>query len=155
MNWTDRAVRGVLAGLVLAALAAPAWAGQDEVEITVLAIRATKDNSDISPELKQIAEQLKKQFKYTGYKVEKKISGKAAVEKAFSGQLVMGYSVKVMPVKLDEKRVELKVEVSQKVGEKVQPKLSSTVTIPRGRYQLFGGWRIADSDVLIVAVAGK
>ena len=47
-------------------------------DIQVWAIRATTKNKDISPELKRIAEELKKQFKFTGFKLEKSATGSVA-----------------------------------------------------------------------------
>ncbi len=120
-------------------------------DIQVWAIRATTKNNDISPELKSIADKLKKQFKYTGFKLEKQASGKADIGKSFTTPLIGDYQAKVTPKKNDGKRVELQIEVS-KGKDRV---LNTTVTLPVEQSQLMGGWKLDDTDALIVAVSAK
>jgi len=147
------ALAGTLAALLLAGTA-PTRAA-DDVEVAILAIRATKANNDVSPELKDIAEQLKKQFNYTGFKVERRTVKKSALSAAVSADLIGPYLVEVTPTARGEKDVTLKVELLQKQGEKKSRVLNSTVTVRNGKYQFFGGQNLDGGDVLITAVTGK
>lgn len=134
-------------------------------EISVYAIRATKTDDKVSPELKQIAKQLKKQFKYTGFKLEKKTNKKVDEGKTLAAELAGGYKVDVTPVAREGDRVKLKVVVPAreaekgKKDEKKKPLLSTTFTITSGKYQLIGGgsWKIdaKGDDVLIIAVSAR
>jgi hypothetical protein len=119
--------------------------------IEVLAIRATTKSADISPELKSIADKLKAQFKFTGFKLEKQASGAAAADKPFSGALSSGYSVQVVLKRNDGKRAQLEVKVLK--GTDV--KLNATVTVNVGQAQLFGGMALDGGDQLIIAVSAK
>ena len=88
--------------LLIGLLGANAGLAQDKgdkksADIQVWAIRATTKNKDISPELKRIAEKLKKQFKFTGFKLEKNATGTAEIGKAYSTPLIGGYPASVTP----------------------------------------------------------
>jgi hypothetical protein len=122
-------------------------------DLRVLAIRATTDNDTISPELKDIAEQLKKQFRYTGFKLEKTASGKADVGKTFKADLVGGYRIEITPKRHDGERVQMEVKVLKDKEKK--PKLSATITIKVKKYQLFGGMSLTGGDALILAVSAR
>jgi hypothetical protein len=132
----------------------------------VLAIRATKSNDKVSRELKPIAKELKKRFKYTGFKIEKKKTGKVGENKPLVAELIAGFKVKVTPLERKGNRIKLKVEVPQREtkkgkkgekGRKSKPLVSTTFTITRGRLQLVGGWKIdpGSDDVLIIAVSAR
>lgn len=140
------------AGLVGAACgAADDKDEKKSAEIQVWAIRATTKNKDISPELKGIADALKKQFKYTGFKLEQRATGKADIGKAFNTPLVGTYQANVTPKKNDGKKVQMQVEVLK--GK--ESKYNATVTLDAGKFQLQGGWDLDGGDVLIVAVSGR
>jgi hypothetical protein len=103
--------------------------------------------------LKGIAKQLEQQFKFTGFKLEKKSKGNAGANKTFAADLISGYRAKITPTKRDGKRVSFKIEVTQRAGKKDVPKLRTAVTTDAGKFQLSGGWKIDDKgDVLICAV---
>lgn len=121
------------------------------VDVQVRAIRATTKNAEISPELKNMAEQLKRQFRFTGFKLQKQASGKAPVGEAFATPLAGQYQARITPQKRDGERVQLEVEILQ--GE--QRKLKANVTVPAGQYQLFGGLALDGGDQLIVAVSAR
>jgi len=142
----------VVVSLIGASLCAaePAPAA-DSASINVWAIRATTKNKEISPELKSIAGKLKKQFKYTGFKLERKSSGSADLGKSFTATLIAGYSAKVTPKKRDGKRMQMQVEVYKEKARKI----NVTVTVNAGQYQLLGGWKLSSTDALIVAVSAK
>jgi hypothetical protein len=120
-------------------------------DIQVWAIRATTKNKDISPELKSIADKLKQQSKYTGFKLERRASGSAQIGEAFTTSLIGGYSAKVTPTKSEGKRVTLQVEVLKDKDSK----LKAIVTVNAGEFQLFAGPSLDGGDALIVAVSGR
>lgn len=149
-------MRGLLVlGFVGAGAVVQARADEKPVALQVWTIRATMKNKDISPELKSLAEKLKNQFKYTGYKLEKRGTGSAAIDKEFKTGLIAGFEARITPKRRDGERVQLQVEVFKAIKDKKVRMLSATVTIPAGQFQLFGGWDIEDSDKLIMAVSGK
>ncbi len=166
-----------LAWVTLAAVFAAALgdvaAAQDKekstFEVSVWGIRATKANDKVSPELKQIAKELKKYSKYTGFKLEKKKSEEVKKGKVLTVDLVGGYKVKVTPVEQQGNRIKLKVEVPQretkkdkdkeedKDKKKKKPLVSTTFTITQAKFQLLGGWKIDSTgeDVLIIAISAR
>ncbi len=143
--------------LVLSLAGSAACLGQEKkpepksADIQVWAIRATTKNKDISKDLKQIADELKKKFKFTGFKLEQKNTGSAAIGKAYSVSLPGGYQANVTPESNDGKKVKLKVEVTK--GKKLVS--SVTYTVEAGKFQLVGGWDLEGGDSLILAVSGK
>jgi outer membrane translocation and assembly module TamA len=134
-----------------------AVADEKTYDVSALAIRATKSNSEVSPELKPIVADLKKQFKYTGFKLESKKNASIKEGKPLSANLLAGYKVQVTPLAREDKRIKLKIEISKREGKKEKRLARTTVTITSGRYQLLGGWRIdaKSQDVLITAVSAK
>jgi hypothetical protein len=168
-----RAAVAVVLAATLGDVAAAQDKGKSTFEVSVWAIRATKSNKKVSPELKQIARELKKYSKYTGFKLEKKKSEEVKKGKVLTVDLIGGYKVKVTPVEQQGNRVKLKVEVPQretkkdkkdekdekdeKDKKKKKPLVSTTFTITRARFQLLGGWKIDSTgeDVLIIAVSAR
>jgi len=120
-------------------------------DIQVWAIRATTKNKEISKDLQQIADELKKKFKFTGFKLEQKNTGSAALGKAYSVTLPGGYQANVTPDSNDGKKVKLKVEVTK--GKKQVSSVTYTVDV--GKFQLQGGWDLDGGDSLILAVSAK
>lgn len=135
------------------ALATPmvALAAADDVAVEVWVIQATKKNSEISPELKNIAGALKDQFKFTGYRLLKKSSDRVAVGKAFKTDLAAGYRAEVTPREKPTDSAKLSIAVFKQDDKK----LSTTVTVEKGKFQLLGGWKIEGDDALIVAVTAR
>jgi hypothetical protein len=142
------------------ALCGVAWCAAQEpgkgapakpMAVEVMAIRATTKSSEISPELKAIADKLKSQFKFTGFKLERRASGNGSTDKPYTAALVGGYSVRVAPRSKEGKRVQLEVKVLR--GD--QTVQSATVTVTAGQSQLFGGMPLEGGDQLIVAVAAR
>ncbi|MBP7745345.1 MAG: hypothetical protein KA383_04380 [Phycisphaerae bacterium] len=121
------------------------------VDLQVWSIRATTKNKDISPELREIADKLKRESKFTGFKLEQRAAGTTKVGEAYATALPGSYKAKVTPQKADDKRVTLAVEVLK--GDKQQ--VNATVTIKARQFQLFGGLSLDGDDQLIVAVSGK
>lgn len=160
LRLTRSAATAVLLGILTAAPSA--LAQSKDVEIQVLAIRATTSNSDISPELKELAEQLKKGTKFTGFKVEKKASGKAALASSYSADLISDYKVVITPTKFAGEKIQVKTVVLRSEipkGEKTKKdteKTSITITAERGKMFLpASGLKLDGDDMLIVAVAAR
>ena len=149
------------AAIAFAVLLTESAAGQKQgaptYDATVWAILATKSNSEVSPELKPIAAQLRKQFNYTGFKLERKKASSVGEGKTFAADLIAGFKAKVTPLERKGDRIKLKVEVTKREGRKEKPQLSTTVTLSRGKLHLQGGWKIdsKSGDVLIVAVSAR
>ena len=122
-----------------------------KVEFQVLAIRATTRNKDISPELREIADALKKQFKFTGYKLEKRSNGSAELKSTYKAPLVGTYEARLTPQKVEDKRVTIEIEIYS--GE--ERKLKTTATLDAGKSQLLGGYKLDGGDELIVAVSSR
>lgn len=147
-------------GLVLAValLSADVLAQETKAEsatIDVWTIRATKSNEEISKKLEPLAEKLKATFKFTGYKLVKTDSRSVELGKEFKTTLVSPFEVVITPQERSKDQVKLKVLVRQRKGDKVIKLLSTTVSLRRERFQLFGGWKLPDGDVLILAVSAK
>ncbi len=119
--------------------------------VQVWAIRATKKNSDVDKELKELADKLKRDVSYTGFKLEKRTGGSASSDKAYAGELIGGYSVKVTPKRNDGKKVQLEILIQ---GPKTT---KATVTLNAGEYLPLGGSAqpLEGGDALIVAVSAR
>jgi len=146
----------VAAALVMGLAGSVVCVGQQKPErkstdIQVWAIRATTKNKEISKELRELADKLKRDFKFTGFKLEQRASGSAAIGKAYSTSLTGGYQANVTPKSNDGKQVKLQVEVLK--GK--DSKLNTTVTVKAGQFQLLGGMSLDGGDQLIVAVSAK
>jgi hypothetical protein len=107
------------------------------VDLQVWSIRATTKNKDISPELREIADKLKRESKFTGFKLEQRAAGTTKVGAAYAPALPGGYKAKVTPQKADDKRVTLAGEVL--MGDKQQ--VHATVTIKAGSFRSSAGCR--------------
>ena len=135
----------ILAAAVCAVFANALAAGDDKkgqsYDVSAWAIRASKSNNEVSPELKPIVKDLKKRFNYTGFKLERKKQSKTSEGKALSIDLTAGFKAQVTPLERKGNRV----------------KLNTTVGLDRGRFHLQGGWKIdsKSADVLIVAVSAR
>lgn len=145
----------VVAGTVLGVSRGVEAADPGEVAIQVWVIRATQSNSRISPRLKPLAEKLKKSFKFTGYELSGTKSETVRVGKPMRGDLLGPYKLSVTPQSRTKGHVELKIAVTKRKGNKDINMLNTSVRLAVGRFQLLGGWRLGDGEVLIVAVSGK
>lgn len=134
--------------------AAPAVARESaETQIEVWEIRATKSNNEISPELRPIADHLKRQFRYTGFKVVGRHSGRIKLHEKFTAKLTAHYTVNVTPLNRDKDRIQMQVEI-KRLG--IKNKVNTTITIPKGGMQLFGGWEYPRSDdAMIIGVRAR
>jgi hypothetical protein len=149
--------------VVFAALLVEVAAAQQKksptYEVSVWAIRATKSNNEVSPELKPIVKELRKQGKYTGFKLERKKTGKVNEGKTFAADLIAGFKAKVTPVERKDRRIKLKIEITRRQGKdkKETQLLNTAVTLSRSKFHLQGGWKIdpKSEDVLIVAVSAR
>lgn len=123
-----------------------------QVAIDVLAIRATMKDNVISPELKELAEKLKPQFRFTGYTLAGRAKGNTDVGKPLATPaLIGGYVVHVLPKMRAGKRTEMQVRVVQ--GRRV--KINTTYTANCGAYQFIAGLSLPNGDDLILGVSSK
>lgn len=156
MQTISRAGVGPWGLVIVAALGvAPAQGQESKLDVQVWAIRATQSNSEVSPELKPLVEQLKKQFKFTGYKVEKKAGGKGGINETVRADLIEAYQAEVVPVRVENGRVEVKITLFKDEKGKRKPILRTTACAERGKFMLAGGQPLSVGDTLIVAVAAR
>ena len=146
--------RTLVAGVLAVSAATAAASAADKVRVQILAIRATTANTKISPELKSLASKLKKDFKYTGYTLEKKTGGTIEIGKSKSYSLVGVYSAVVQPTAKGSK-IKIKFELREKKGKTSKKKLSTTLSLKPGKSQILGRWSLGKGDVLILAVSAK
>ena len=148
----------ILFSLIVFGLVVPVRASADDkkpVDIEIWVIRATTKNTEISKELRGIAATLKKQFKYTGFKLEKKARGRAAIGKTFKASLIGGYSATITPkVRLD-KRIQLQVVVTKPADKGTKTVLKTTLTIKAGPLLPVGGLPLDGGDALIMAIRAR
>jgi hypothetical protein len=131
-------------------------AEDEEVAFELLVIRATTANDKIAPELKEIAQQLKTQFKYTGYALVKKESKRVELEKVAEIELPKPYTLRLTAVKADAQRVQFKVEIREQRDGKSETKLRTVLAARRGKAALLGGLPIGDEhDVLVLALTAR
>ncbi|MFH1747549.1 MAG: hypothetical protein ABIG44_10945 [Planctomycetota bacterium] len=123
----------------------------DPADMEIWSIRATTKNTVISPELKGLAEALKKQFKYTGFKLEKRSTGRSDLGKPFSADLLGGYKATVTPKSRSGKKITLQV-VATKGGKNI---ISTTYTTDVGKLFPLGIGPLDGGDYLIIAVRAR
>lgn len=141
---------GVVCLIVTGWMTQAAVAASDTAEIKILVVRATKSNSDISPELRPLANSLKKQFNFTGFKLEKTQSKSMKAGDTWTTSLIGSFEATVKLTKAEEKSVGLEVVVKKSGKEQ----LDVPMTIARGKSSLIGGWKVEGEDVLILAISG-
>ena len=140
-------------GLLAFGQAAPAARADDKgskVQFQVLGIRATKKNSEVSPELKRLAELLKKRYKFTGFTLVKRASESVGFNDTMTVSMVDGCTVKITPQSRKEKQVRMVVEI-QKGRKKV---LRITATGEAGRTQFYAA-DLDNGDALIIAITPR
>ncbi|MDX2200269.1 MAG: hypothetical protein SF069_15020 [Phycisphaerae bacterium] len=148
----------VLLGAAVALLFAPPTRvalaqprGDDlKFDVETLSIRATRSNDEVSPKLRDLAEKLRQEFRFTGYRVEKDSNCK--VDEAGENckhDLGSKYEIRVQYQGVNEQG---KVKLEIVVLHRDDKKLSSTVAITPGKTALFGGWDLPGGDKLIVAI---
>ena len=151
-------IQRTIVALMLAALFVPALTLGDDKQpanVEIWTIRATTRNEDISPELRSLAKALKQQFKYTGFKLENKASGRSAPEQSYKTNLIAGYKASITLKQRLEKRLQFQVVVTKQVGKKDVKVMDTTVTVSAGPFTLYGGWKLDDGDALIMAVRAR
>ena len=154
MGLSRKTLCGAFVASVLVAPAA--FAQADKFDVRIWAIRATNKNKAISPELKGIAKELKARTKFTGFKLEKKSSGKVEADKPFTAKLVGDYSGSITPIKRSKGRVRMKVAATRKVKNQHKQLFATTLTVDAGKFQLTALGKIPGSDdQLIMAASAK
>lgn len=162
-----------LAVLCLLGIPRVTVAAQDaDFSIQVLTIRGTKADSDVSPAIKALADELKKSTGCTGFKLEKTDSGKAAKDKTYTAQSAGTYKVTVTPTERKGNRVTLKCVITrakskdgdkgdkEKGKEKEKPAeekvIDTTITVNAGESQPFTfAYPGSKDDRLVIAISAK
>jgi hypothetical protein len=152
--------------VALAALLATApWQGVGDepstdrapVAIEVWCVRATTRNKDISPELKSFATMLQERFKYTGFKLENKLSTRAEIDKTVTTPLLGGYKALLTPKgreqEKDVQRISLQLQVIKEREKK--PRMDIKFKLQAEKFQPFGAWDLDGGDVLLILVSAK
>lgn len=142
-------ILGTLAPTVAAQEASPTG------PVEVWTIRATTANHEVSPELREIADQLRRSFKYTGYRLLEKKSVTVGPGGEFSTALSAGYRLSGSASAQGPRRVQLRLKLTRREGGRDVDKLATTITVERGRFQVIGGPRLEGEDVLVLAIAPR
>lgn len=129
----------------------------ETAEVQIWAIRATSKNATVSPELKSLAQQLKQEFKYTGYTLVGRKSGSVKLGQTITADLPGNYKAKVSPLERKADRIKLRIEIFKKEGDRETRLTGTTLTLDRERFQILGRWKLEDGgdDVLLVAIAAR
>jgi hypothetical protein len=104
--------------LVLLAGCGAGTARAQEYDVQVWVVRASKSGDKVSPEIRALAEQLKKKYGYTSAILEKTLSGKATEAKPYQSDVAGPYKVRVRPKDRKGDRVTLQVTVTRTVEKK-------------------------------------
>ncbi|QOJ15446.1 MAG: hypothetical protein HRU75_12715 [Planctomycetia bacterium] len=125
-----------------------------QAEVQLLVIRATDKNDKVDPELREIADMLKKQYRLTGFKLESKVVKSVGLNTAVTATH-KNYTASVTPTKREERKVELVVSVTRREGDKDRTLIDKSKThSTQGKLALYGGFRDGD-DTLIIAAGAK
>lgn len=150
-----RATLAVSAAALMLLIAPSAVLAADKADVEVFSIRGTSKNSEISPQLRSLADTLRKAVKHTGFTLANTTRQSVELGKSANCPAPGGYSAVVTPLKRDGQKVQVQVEVLRKEGGKDVSKLKSTITIVGGKHQLFTGFPLDGGDSLILAVSAK
>jgi hypothetical protein len=121
------------------------------VTVEVWTIRATTKNKDISPELKELAQKLHKDFKYTGFKLERRVTSNTELDHGYTTELLEHYRGTVTPRQREDRNIRLQVQVIRSR----KSILNTTVTAPLGSFVPFGIGPLNNQDFLITAVRAR
>ena len=124
-------------------------------ELEIRAIRATMKNNFVSPELRAMVKKLRDEFRFSGYKVEKKTDCEKEPGESCDANLIDDFEIEIRVLKRFATREGQKVRLQIRVTEDNKPKLNTTIEMGVGRTQLIGGWNLSDGDKLIVAVTAR
>lgn len=125
-----------------------------QAEVRVLVIRATNKDAKVDPELREIAGELKKQFKFTGYHVEQTTREKVELKKPLEVKY-RDYRTTVTPIDRNDGKVRLEISISRTEGGKQRPLIEDMkLQSEKGKLALFGGFNDG-GDTLIFAAGAK
>jgi hypothetical protein len=124
---------------------------RDNVTVEVWVIRATTKDKDISPELRELAKKLQKDFKYTGFKLEHRAIGHTELDRGYTTELLDQYRGTVTPRRREGRNIRLQFEALRR-GKSI---LNTTVTAPTGSFVPFGVGPLNNQDFLITAVRAR
>lgn len=155
-TWITTSIFVCLAGG--AALAAePKADGPAQTEVWV--IRATTKNKDVAPELKELAESLQKQFRYTGFTIAGRRPLQLKPEKAAKVDLLENYRLSLELRQRSAERLEMRIVLLQVVteGGKQREKelLKTTLNMKPGPFSTLGCGELPDGDYLIAAIRAR
>ena len=143
---TTRVALATLVSMLLGAGGAQAA----DAKLDVWVIQATASNAAIDPELRAIANQLKKQFKFTGYKLVKKLEA-TATPAGTSTALPHKYTLALKHLGVQGDQHKLEVKVLQQSGGKQVTRVGPVVlAAKRGQAALVGGLRLPSGDDRLV-----
>jgi hypothetical protein len=114
------------------------------VNVTALAILATNSDNRVDPALRNLAEQLKPTFRFSGYRLAQTDARVVAIGQPAGLRLIGPYSLQVIPMQAEPGYVLMKVQALQ-AGRRV---LGLQVRLRPGMYQLVGGWPVSGSTLL-------
>lgn len=120
------------------------------VEITALAIIATNADNRIDPALRDLAQQLKPTFRFSGYRLAQSDTKSTAPGQPAVLRLIGSYSLQVTPIQATDAHVVLNVQAIQ-AGRLV---LGLQLRLRPGMYQLIGGWPVS-GNVLLAAISAR
>jgi hypothetical protein len=157
-----------LAFLCLTGLALPMARADEQkkdtrpVEVEIWVIRATTQNDDVTKELRGLAKLLKKQFKYTGFKLEKKHAKKGLeLEKAFKADLLADLRVEVKPTGREGRKIAMEVTIFKKADKSKDKKakdkvvLKTKIKAKAGPFIPYGLGPLENGDFQIMALRAR
>ena len=129
-----------LAGLMLAAQ--PALAQAESVDLQVLVGRASEQPRPMPDELKDLAEQLRRQTGARGFTVERRIVRKVELNKPHKTDLVENFAGEFTAQKVEGRRVAMRVRLTQRTDAGESERLNTVVSLDRGKAVVIGGFSV-------------
>ena len=120
-------------------------------EIQVLVILATNENNRIDPALRNLAEQFRPTFKFSGYQLVRKDSRPVELGVSTTFPLAGSYALQITPTAITGNKVVMNVLTLRGVGQTRGIGLQMRAT--PGKYQLLGGWPVAHGTLLAAVTA--
>jgi hypothetical protein len=129
------------------ASATQSYMGQGSIEVKVLVIKASNQDKNIDPALRDLAQQLRPTFRFSGYQLLRTDTRRTDLGKTVTFDLADSYTLRITPTQIIGDRIAMAVQ-----GPKG---LSLMMRLKPGRYQLLGGWPINDGTLLAAVASGS
>jgi hypothetical protein len=142
-----------LAGLLSGGAQAAAQA--ETAELQVLVIRASEQPKPIPDELKDLAEQLRRQTGARGFSIERRIVTKVELNKPHKSDLVENYAGEFKAEKIEARRVAMRVRLTQRTDSGESERLNTAISLDRGKAVVIGGFSLKGGDKLVLAVSAR